>query len=216
MHEADSPDGQEPPRPELQSPPRPLWKRVFWVIRLVLATAFMLIVWDSVLRGHADHSGSRLVCSGFDELLKPQLAANRFAAAGRCLDHNIPIAWRETRKIVDDVVRPDPGACKFVGRWYAWRDGAVRIIELGGDERFRAWPLEKPQQLMASGRWFYEKGHIRWEYDGMSVDPPDVNKVVDEVYDGFTLVEVNEQLTVFRPMNEFQRLGCGTGMERRR
>lgn len=196
--------------------PRPLWLRLLLGLVRMMTILFVLIVWDGVLASTADHAGSRIVCSGLDELIEPNLADTRFGAAGRCLAHNGPFAWREFRRIYNDVVPSDPGACKFVGRWYAWREGAVRIIDLREDQRFLAYPLKLPEELMASGRWSYEEGHIRWDYDGMKVDPPDVNEVIDEVSDGFTLIEVNGQHTVFRPTSEHQELACGWGTGKRR
>lgn len=127
---------------------------------------------------------------------RPGLA--RSTAIKRCLRSNVSIALKDMKHGVAQVMKPHPGACRYVGVWYSWRNGEVHIIDMQGSGKYIAYQLKAPTMPVDSGTWRYENERIRWTHEDAFVSTPDVNRVVDDIRSGFTLIEINKEKSVFR------------------
>lgn len=164
------------------------------IARLLWLIPFILVL-DILAYSQSTYPGTDRVASCLGRARIHTSGGTAFASMyGNCLRQNltsIAAAWRNHSPPYD---RP----CYFTGTWHSWRNGIVHVIDMQADGRFQATPLLKGTGTYATGRWYYEENSLRWEHPGMRVPIPDINKIIEKRPDGFTLIEVNGELSVFR------------------
>lgn len=180
------------------------WRRDLprWLSVLFALMVLFLFV-DALAYSQSTYAGPEYVTTCLGQArLKSRDAASAIGEYGVCMKQNLSsIADRWVRITKKESYKYDK-PCHFVGEWYSWRDGVIHIINMQANGRFTARPLNRDTGSPDSGVWKYKDGAIRWDYDWVKIDPPDVNKVVDEVAGGFSLIEVNHSRTVFRAVDK--------------
>lgn len=182
------------PEQELPQPSR--FKRITCVLFLLVGFVIFLDLMLYVNAFGTKGGDARICTLEAISPSRPDLA--RSTVIKRCLRSNVRIALKDMKHDVAEAVMPHPGACRYVGAWYSWRNGDVHIIDMQDSGKYIAYQLKAPTTPVDAGTWHYENERIRWTYNEAFISTPDVNRVVDDVSNGFTLIEVNEEKTVFR------------------
>lgn len=86
-----------------------------------------------------------------------------------------------------------PARCKYAGKWTSSRGNMVYKVTLEADGRFVAEGLENApaDAPEITGAWTVAARSLVWAYDSGAVWPPDINPIIAESPDSFTLLEVD-------------------------
>lgn len=180
-------------------PDAPAVFRVKRIIKIVVTVVVMVICLDVMLFVNAwgTKKGDDRGC--IVQVLNPgRTDIDRFTVLKRCVGTNVRIAFKDIRRSVASALASHPGSCRYVGMWYAWNDGNVLVIELQASGTYTAWPLSAKKKPVDSGTWRYSAGRIRWTHEAGGFADMAASRVRDEVSDGFTLLGINKEKTVFR------------------
>ncbi|MDQ8037202.1 MAG: hypothetical protein REI12_07250 [Pedobacter sp.] len=173
--------------------------RIF--LGLLLGLLPLLFVVDSItyvpIPGHSMHVGT---CAGRAMWLASTLPSGLVTYAG-CMRESIGTlpGLMGGRLQADGFDR----RCAFVGRWYSWRNYKVYVIAMEADGRFEAYPLDK-MGPRASGHWEYGNGYLHWRYGADADSVTERNRVVSPRSNGFSLIELNGERSLFMRYESFE------------
>lgn len=127
-----------------------------------------------------------------------------FEAQEFCLCMFLKSNYLESRRqepLLRDVMALREPSCDRVGIWKSARERSVYRVTLYDNNRFHAEPMSDfaPTAFSgeASGFWGETRGKLVWIYDEGVTWPPDINRIVEESTDRFTVIEVNGERTEF-------------------
>lgn len=171
------------------------------ILLVTLCLAGLLLLLDVALYLNATATKGDAARSCTVEAIAPRYPElGRGDSVKRCVRRNVRAGLKDLAGGVGSFFSSHPGACRYVGTWYSWRRGDVHIIDMQKSGIYKASHLSAPNGVVDTGTWRYANGHIHWTHQDIFAYPSDVNEVVDEVSEGFTLIEVNKDITVFRAL----------------
>jgi Galactose oxidase, central domain len=105
---------------------------------------------------------------------------------------------------------PSATPCRMVGVWTARHGQDVRRVELHDDGRYVMHPKEGGGDRPGGyrGRWSVQGPQMIWQDDSDTSGEPDVNRIVPESDQRFTLVERHGSLTVFEWVRAMPSTRC--------
>jgi hypothetical protein len=92
-----------------------------------------------------------------------------------------------------------PARCRYAGTWTATRGSASYEVTLNPDGSFSAEPGQgvAASEPAITGAWAVAGNALAWAYDSGAVWPPDINPIIGQSDNGFTLREVNGMTTQY-------------------
>ena len=182
---------------------------ILWGFCCVVALALLYVYGSFTLAGHIQDcmSSTAREAPGTSSLERAQRlvsCVNRQSGAEKVLFRGVTKAVASLRN----------APCGYIGTWLATRkDGTSYKVDLKEDGSFLAEPYHnaRGRTETVTGSWGVDRNRMVWLYDLGMTWPPDVNPIVDESSQGFTLIERDGVKTRYVPFEGGQVEGCEKG-----
>lgn len=163
---------------------RELQSRTTWTLRVVGWTVALLIIFGlmyKVMFNKRVESAANCLeqTASAERTATPLASVEKYAT---CIAGKSPAESAST-----------PARCKYAGEWTSTRGDMVYKVTLEADGKFVAEGLENASADAPeiTGAWTVAGRSLVWAYDSGAVWPPDINPIVAESADSFTLLEVD-------------------------
>ena len=167
-----------------------LQSRTTWTLRLISWTIALSIIFVLMYKvAFKKHTENTVNCldqaSSGEQTRSPLASVEKYSA---CIVGKTPA-----------VVDAAPARCRYAGTWAAARAGMVYDMTLEPDGSFVAEPGQNtpPNAPAITGAWGVAGRTLVWVYDSGPVWPPDINPILNESVEAFTLKEVDGATTSY-------------------
>lgn len=184
------------------------------IISRVVGSLILLAIGSKVIYSVTQHSLAEHIdqCRSFGNQVKGQTPLQQAQSIGACVEQVSSFPERMMFRSTSNLLHAMPNAsCKYVGIWTSTRPGSVYRFIMGDNGNFRAEAISGGQDT-STGSWGVYQNQMVWFYPGKPTPmfPPDINPIVNEEPDRFTLVEQNGMLTQFTRLYAIDSKTCGT------